>query len=118
MPVVAFHPGPAEGCAAILRVLEAGLRPAALEFLDGGALAAARHALPASIPADAGFGVVGQAEGSAGEARALRDELASALAPGALAVETPDSRAEIAALWRWRDGVSLAVSAERGGKVS
>ena len=31
------------------------------------------------------------------------------------AFETP---AEAEALWRWRDGVSIAVSAQRGGKVS
>jgi glycolate oxidase subunit GlcD len=118
LPIVAFYPGPTEGCAAVLRVLETGLRPAALEFLDAGALAAARRALPAAARAASGFAVIGEVEGSAAEARALRDGLVSALAPRALAVETPESRAEIGALWRWRDGVSSAVSAERGAKVS
>ncbi|MGB2712380.1 MAG: FAD-linked oxidase C-terminal domain-containing protein, partial [Conexibacter sp.] len=41
-----------------------------------------------------------------------------ALAEHALALHAPASSAEIAALWRWRDGVSLAVEAVHGGKVS
>jgi glycolate dehydrogenase FAD-linked subunit len=40
------------------------------------------------------------------------------LADGALAVHAPTERREIAELWRWRDGVSLAVTAQRGGKIS
>ena len=41
LPVVAFHRDPTDGCAAIERVLGTGLQPAALEYLDGGTLAAA-----------------------------------------------------------------------------
>ena len=40
------------------------------------------------------------------------------LGEDAISIWAPETAAEIAALWRWRDGVSLAVQAERGGKVS
>ena len=33
-------------------------------------------------------------------------------------VHAPSRPGEIAALWRWRDGASIAVTAQRGGKVS
>ncbi len=35
LPLLAFHATRAEGCAAILDVLGAGVVPAALDFLDG-----------------------------------------------------------------------------------
>jgi FAD/FMN-containing dehydrogenase len=44
----------------------------------------------------------------------VRDELEQALGAGALALARPAP----AALWRWRDGVSIAVAGKRGGKVS
>ena len=47
LPVVAFYPDAAEGCAAIeARARQRACVPAALEFLDGGALAASRRRLP------------------------------------------------------------------------
>jgi FAD/FMN-containing dehydrogenase len=58
--------------------------------------------------------VVAEADGSADEAERVRAELVDVLSDGALAVQAP----EPAALWRWRDGVSLAVRGRRGGKVS
>jgi FAD/FMN-containing dehydrogenase len=60
--------------------------------------------------------VLAEADGSRAEVDRLGGELGDALAPRALAVarfdESPD------AFWRWRDGVSIAVTARRGGKVS
>src|SRR4051812_10103063 len=38
--------------------------------------------------------------------------------PGAVLLHEPRSRRDVEALWRWRDGVSIAVAAVRGGKVS
>ena len=46
LPVVAFHASVEAGCRAIEGVLGAGLNVAALEYLDGGALAAAGGSLP------------------------------------------------------------------------
>ena len=40
------------------------------------------------------------------------------LAEDALGLMAPESPREVAELWRWRDGISIAVTAQRGGKVS
>lgn len=114
LPVAALYAGPEAGCAAVGRVLGSGLVPAAIEFLDGGALRAAAAGFPGPLDPAAGFLVIAEADGSAEEAERLRGELGEALADGALALLTPDA----GPLWRWRDGVSIAVTAVRGGKVS
>jgi FAD/FMN-containing dehydrogenase len=46
LPVVVFHPTIEDGCEAIVKVLESGLVPAALEFADAGTLAAAGGSFP------------------------------------------------------------------------
>ena len=117
-PVAAFYDGAGPGCAALGRVMEAGLPAAALEYLDAGALGAAGGSFPAGLPDEAGFAVIAEVDGSAAEAERLGRELAEILRPGALAVHAPAGQKDIHALWRWRDGVSLAVTAQRGGKVS
>jgi glycolate oxidase subunit GlcD len=118
LPIAAFYRNSADGCAAIEAVLGSGLQPAALEYLDGGALAATAGAFPRTPHREAGFAVVAEADGQREEAGRLQRELAEVLAVGAVAVESFETAAEAEALWRWRDGVSLAVSAQRGGKVS
>jgi glycolate dehydrogenase FAD-linked subunit len=118
LPAVGFYADTGAGCSAIERVLGAGLRVAALEYLDRGALAAAAGAFPGGVPEGAGFMVIGDADGTRAEAGSLQDELVEALEEGALATPAPTERGEAEALWRWRDGVSLAVEARRGGKVS
>jgi FAD/FMN-containing dehydrogenase len=106
LPVVASYPDVAAGCAAVAAVYGSGLRAAALEYLDAVTMAAAGS--------DAGFTVIAEAQGDAETAARLRDALAEALGEGASALDTPEPEA----LWRWRGGVSIAVSAKRGGKVS
>jgi glycolate oxidase subunit GlcD len=117
-PVAGFYPGPAEGCAAIERVVGSGLLVAALEYLDGPTLEAAGRSFPVEQPDGAGFLVVAEADGSAAEAERLRGELVDVLGEGALSVHAPAEPATIADLWRWREGVSIAVGAQLGGKVS
>jgi len=111
-PVVGVYDGTTVGCAAIERVVGSGLVPAALEYLDAGALAAAGAAFPGGVPAGGGFMVIAEADGSHEEAARLRDELVDVLSEDALAVVTP----EPAELWRWREGVAFAVISQRGGK--
>ena len=111
-PVVGVYDGTAAGCEAIERVVGSGLVPAALEYLDGGSLAAAGGSFPGGVPTGAGFMVIAEADGSRDEATRLRDELVEVLGEGVLAVVTP----EPAELWRWREGVAFAVIAQRGGK--
>lgn len=104
LPVAAAFGSVREGCAAIDAVLGSGVVPAAVEYLDGRCVAAAP---PPFLEADgAGLLVVCEAE-SAHD----RDELLDAL--GAGAVSPP-----AAEVWRWREGVSIAVRAARGEKLS
>jgi glycolate oxidase subunit GlcD len=117
-PVIALYRDVAAGCAAIERVLGSGIQAAALEYLDGGALRAAGGAVPVPLPDDAGFAVIAEADGSAAETAAVAAALREALAEDAVALHAPATPAEVAALWRWRDGVALAVTAQRGGKMS
>jgi glycolate oxidase subunit GlcD len=112
-PVVAFYPSAALGCETIETVLGSGIEAAALEYLDEGAVAIARGAYPGTAPERA-FMVIAEADGSQDEAARIREELVEVLAEDALAVETPAA----ADLWRWRDGVSLAVMARRGAKLA
>ena len=117
LPVVGFYPDAASGCAAIEAVLGNGLLVAALEFLEAGALAAAGAAL-GGVPSDARFMVLAEADGDLAAARRLQASTRDVLAEGAVEVLAPTDPSESARVWRWRDGVSIAVGAQRGGKVS
>jgi FAD/FMN-containing dehydrogenase len=112
-PIVAFYPSADAGCAAIEAVFGNGIEAAALEYLDEGAVAIAGPAYPGDAPEGA-FMVIAEADGSAAESARVRDELVEVLGDGALSVATPVPRE----LWRWREGVSLAVLARRGGKLA
>jgi glycolate dehydrogenase FAD-linked subunit len=118
LPVVAFLPDIARGTDAVAGVLESGSVPAALEFADARTLLAAGPSFPSPLPDGAEFMVLAEADGSVEEATRLRAELIEAIGDAAVAVVAPTERAEVEALWRWRDGVSLAVTALRGGKAS
>ena len=118
LPVAAFYASAQEGQAAIESVFGSGVVPAALEFLDAGAIAAAASSFPGGAPAGAGLLLVAEADGSEAEARHVRDELVEAMGYGALEVRSWDTASEARELWRWREGVSLAVTAQRGGKLS
>ena len=116
LTVVAAYRDAEAGCAAVMGVLAAGIVPAALEYIDATAMDAAGGAFPDGPLR--GFVVLAEADGSAAEAARIRDELAEALGDGAERVHAPPDRAAVRALWRWRDGVSLAVTAARGAKLS
>ena len=115
LPVVAFFPDLESGCEAVGNVIGTGVVPAALDYLDEGALRLAGPSFPGQVPVGAAFAVLAEADGSEAEAASVRDDLVQVLEGSALAVETVLDRG---ALWRWRDGVSLAVATASGGKVS
>jgi FAD/FMN-containing dehydrogenase len=116
LPVVAAYRDAEAGCAAVLRVLAAGVAAAALEYVDAPAMAVAGGAFPGGPLR--GFVVLAEADGSAAEAARVRDELVEALSDRAERIDAPEGLAAVRALWRWRDGVSLAVTAARGAKLS
>ena len=118
LPAAAFYQDTAAGCAAIEAVLAAGVVPAALEYLDAGAVQATRGAFPVELPGQARFMVIVDADGTPEEAARIHSELTGALEENSLLVHAPTDRREVDALWRWRDGASHAVVAQRGGKVS
>jgi glycolate oxidase subunit GlcD len=116
-PVVGFFDGIGRGSAAIERLIGTGLPIAALEYLDSETMRYARSGFPGDVP-DGAFAVLAEADGSKDEAARVRADLLELLAEDALHLFAPESSAEIAALWRWRDGVALVVDAQRGGKAS
>lgn len=118
LPTAAFYADVGAGCRAIEAVLGSGLQVAALEFLDRAALGAAGASFPGAVPADAAFMVIAEADGSVQEAMRLREQVVEVLSGEALSYASPTESRAVAALWRWRDGVSIAVTTKRGGKVS
>ena len=123
LPVLAVYADREAGLRAIAAAMACGVVPTALEFLDGGALRAAGATFPgggagAGLPDGAAFAVLVEALGSAEVAALEAATLADALADDALVVHRPTTRTDVDALWAWRDGVSLAVVAARGGKLS
>lgn len=117
-PVVGAFADARTACDAIEAVFASGVVPSAIEYLDVGALAAARGTYPFELPDGDALLVLCEADGTEAEAVAGAAELRAALEEGAMAVHSPSDPAEVAALWRWRDSVSIAVEARRGGKVS
>jgi glycolate oxidase subunit GlcD len=124
LPVAGFYPDLSSGCRAVANVMGSGLIPATLEFLDEATLQASIGALSGAVPELAGekerarFLVISEADGRQDEAVALRSELMEAIGEGAVGVHAPTARHDVAALWRWRGGVSMAVAAQHGGKLS
>ena len=116
-PVVGFFDGVSAGCAAIERLVGSGLPVAAIEYLDGETMRYAGAGFPVEIPAGA-FCVITEADGSHDEAARVREDVLEVLGEDARALHAPERSEEIAALWRWRDGVTLRVEAHRGGKAS
>jgi FAD/FMN-containing dehydrogenase len=116
-PVIGFFAGVHGGAAAIERVVGSGLPAAALEYLDSETMRYAGATFPGDVPAGA-FAVLAEADGSHDEAARIRRELLELFEEDALAVYAPETPGEIAALWRWRDGIALVVDVQRGGKAS
>jgi len=104
-----------EGCAAITALLAAGVRPSVLDFIDGDTLAMVAAGYPDELPAEVGFALIVEVDGTRAEAEAQRESLLHALADTALAIREPS---DTKALWRWRDGVNEVVTGVRGAKVS
>jgi D-lactate dehydrogenase len=67
------------------------------------------------VPAEAGFALIVEVDGTRAQAEAQRDGLIEVLGPAAAAIHEPP---DVNALWRWRDGLNGVVTAARGAKVS
>ncbi len=114
LPIVCFFTDAETGCAAAAEVIATGIEAAALDFLDAPALEVVRRAYPGTVPDDARFVLVAEVDGTAAEAERQSAELQACVAEQAILTDTPAP----VDVWRWRDGVSGAMSSARGGKVS
>ncbi|PTL59446.1 hypothetical protein C7Y72_07165 [Paraconexibacter algicola] len=109
--IAAVLPDARAGQEALDAVLGSGVVPAVVEFLDAGAVAAAAGSFPGgALSPDAGFVLIVEVDTSPQDA----DEVVAALRSAGATVSQPSP----GALWRWRDGVSIAVAAVHGGKLS
>lgn len=117
--VVGFYADSRRGGEAIAAIMGSGIQPTALEFLDQGALQSSLGSFPASAPAQAGFAVIAEADGTADEVIRVSAELEEAMSEGALLAPVKITEfSQVREFWTWRDGVSIAVTAQRGGKIS
>ena len=116
-PVVGFFDGVREGCDAIERLVGNGLPVAAIEYLDGETMRYAGAGFPTEIPAGS-FCVITEADGSTDEAARVRGDALEVLGETSRTLYAPESAAEIAGLWTWRESVALRVKAQLGGKAS
>jgi FAD/FMN-containing dehydrogenase len=117
--VVGFYEDARAGGEAIAAIMGSGLQPSALEFLDRGALESSLGSFPENAPEVAGFAVIAETDGSTVEVERSTGDLVEAMSGLALVAPTTVSdHAAIRRFWNWRDGVSIAVTAQRGGKIS
>jgi FAD/FMN-containing dehydrogenase len=86
--------------------------------LDGETLACGAASFPGGVPAEAGFVLLAEADGSRAEAERIRDELLEAAGDRSVGVYAPSDREGVDAFWRWRSGLAFAVLARRGGVVA
>ncbi len=113
--LVVFLAGRRDGCEAMGVLLGSGLRPSALDFMDGVTLELLAGSYPGEVPEGADFALLVEVDGTVAEAQAQRGALLETLEGVALAVQEP---ADAQALWRWRDGVNGVLTSVRGAKVS
>jgi glycolate oxidase subunit GlcD len=116
--IVAAYADSGSGMAAILAVLGSGINPATLEYFDAGCVAATRAAFPGGLPNQTGFLIVTEVDGPAAALDGAQAQVLEALSPSVLTTRVHASRGEHDELERWRTGVSFAVSAQHGGKMS
>lgn len=113
-PLVLFFGSVGDGAAAVSDIVGAGLEPAALDFLDDRVTPLMRRAYPGTVPEDARFSLITELDGSAAAVEHAEGELRDLVGNRVIAIDRPSPTE----LWRWRDGVSGAVSGVVGGKVS
>jgi glycolate oxidase len=108
-----------DASSAVAAIAAAGVVPAALEFLDAGALAAVRRAGGGTLGGDAAalviFEVEGTADATAAEANAVRE---AATAARATSFEVASTQQEADRLWQARKAVSAAVAKVMIGKLN
>jgi glycolate oxidase len=105
--------------AAVAAIAEAGIVPAALEFLDRAALDAIAATEAGDVAPGVGALLIVEVEGGTTEVNAHGEAVRGALAhSGARTIDHATSAEEAARLWRLRKSVSAAVAKVQIGKVN
>ncbi|HWF57106.1 MAG TPA: FAD-linked oxidase C-terminal domain-containing protein [Candidatus Dormibacteraeota bacterium] len=106
-------------CAAVAAIADAGIVPAALEFLDRAALDAIAATGAGHVAPGAGALLIVEVEGATAEVNAHGEAVRGALAHSeARTIDHATSAVEAARLWRLRKSVSAAVAKVQVGKVN
>jgi glycolate oxidase subunit GlcD len=117
--LAATFSGMDRACDAVAEIAGQGIVPAAIEFLDHGALDAVRRAGGGRLAEGAGALVIVEVEGSAADAGAETDAVRGSLArAGAIGVEQAQDALQARRLWAARKAVSAAVAKVMIGKVN
>jgi glycolate oxidase subunit GlcD len=116
--VVASFSDLAHGYEAVQRILSMGLQPTTIEYFDSGCIGATRATFPKDLPDRTHFLIVSECDGTISEADRLANDVSDAVGENALSVSIASSRHDLSQLTRWRNGISFAVSAKLGGKMS
>jgi len=117
--LAATFSGMQPAAAAVAAIAAQGIVPAAIEFLDEGALDAVRRAGGGTVKIQAGALVLVELEGEPADVLAETDAVRTALsAAGAITLETARDADDARRLWAIRKAVSAAVAKVMIGKVN
>ncbi len=117
--LAATFDGMEEASAAVAAITEAGIVPAALEFLDRAALDAIAATEAGDVAPGAGALLIVEVEGGASEVNAHSEAVRAALLQaGARTLDHATSADEADRLWKLRKSVSAAVAKVQIGKVN
>ena len=105
--------------AAVAAIADAGIVPAALEFLDRAALDAIAATGAGDVAPGAGAFLIVEVEGTPNDVNAHAEKVRATLSrAGSLTLDHATSADEAARLWKLRKSVSAAVAKVRVGKVN
>jgi glycolate oxidase subunit GlcD len=105
--------------AAVASIADAGIVPAALEFLDRAALDAITATGAGDVAPGAGALLIVEVEGTANEVNAHAEKVRATLSrAGSLTLDYATSAEEATRLWKLRKSVSAAVAKVQVGKVN
>jgi glycolate oxidase len=109
--VLAFFESPVTAAAAVSRVLDCGVMPAAVELIDAETMACVSAFVEIDIPAGAGCSLLIETDGRAGEARDNMAMVVKGLSKaGLISSRTAESDTARADLWKMRRSISPSLA--------
>jgi glycolate oxidase len=109
--VLAFFESPVTAAAAVSRVLDCGVVPAAVELIDSEAMECVKAFVDVHVPTGAGCSLLIETDGRAGEAKESMDRVLSVLSgAGTVSVRTAESIEERDDLWKMRRSISPSLA--------